>query len=32
MAIDPKHVANAAQARALYLDNLKPDEASADWT
>lgn len=32
MAIDPKHVANAAQARMLYLDNLRPVEASADWT
>lgn len=31
MSIDPIHIANAATARALYLDNLRPEEASADW-
>lgn len=31
MIIDPRHVANAARARALYLDNLKPQEGAADW-
>ncbi len=31
MSIDPKHVRNAQKARRLYLDNLKPDEAIADW-
>jgi hypothetical protein len=29
--IDPKHVANAVKARDLYLDNLRPEESSADW-
>ncbi|MDP9056880.1 MAG: XamI family restriction endonuclease [Pseudomonadota bacterium] len=31
MSIDAKHVANAQKARELYLNNLKPAEASADW-
>jgi len=29
--IDPRHVANAVTARSLYLDNLNPQEAMADW-
>jgi hypothetical protein len=29
--IDPKHIENAVKARALYLDNLKPEESAADW-
>ena len=31
VAIDPKHIANAAEARALYLDNMRPDQSTADW-
>lgn len=31
MNIAPEHVLNAKIARDLYLDNLKPDEAAADW-
>ena len=31
MSIDQKHIENAACARKLYLDNLKPNEAMADW-
>jgi XamI restriction endonuclease len=30
-SIDANHVTNAAQAKALYLDNLKPEEGIADW-
>ena len=31
MAISPKHIVDAEIARARYLDNLKPEEAGADW-
>lgn len=31
MTISSKHIVNAAKARALYLDKLKPEEAAADW-
>lgn len=31
MLIDPRHIENAARARNLYLDNLRPDEAAKDW-
>ncbi|RVU17473.1 XamI family restriction endonuclease [Methylobacterium oryzihabitans] len=31
MAILPRHIDDAAKAKALYLDNLKPEEAKADW-
>ncbi len=31
MTIDPRHIENAKRARELYLDNLKPAEAAADW-
>lgn len=31
MTIDPKHVRNALKARELYLDNMKPAGAAADW-
>lgn len=31
MTIDPEHIKNAIIARALYLDDLKPEEAAADW-
>jgi hypothetical protein len=30
-AIDPRHIVNSERAKALYLDNLKPEEALADW-
>lgn len=31
MTIERRHVENAARARALYLDSMKPAEARADW-
>lgn len=31
MTIERLHVLNAAKAEALYLDNMKPAEAKADW-
>lgn len=30
-SVDPAHVANVAEAKALYLDNLRPEEVLADW-
>jgi hypothetical protein len=31
VTIDPAHIADAERARALYLNNLDPAEATADW-
>lgn len=31
MAINPEHIANAARAKALYLDSQTANEAAADW-
>ena len=31
MTIERRHITNAAKAEALYLDNMKPAEAKADW-
>jgi hypothetical protein len=30
-SVDPTHVADAAKAKALYLDNARPEEVLADW-